>query len=53
MLSPSEIRLVKNESPLAEKQGKLTKNQLQLIYEKHWFHLLVPERLGGKEMPLL
>lgn len=52
MLTPDEVKLIKSESPVAEKQGKLTKKQLQLIYEKRWFHLLVPKSLGGKEMSL-
>lgn len=52
MLTSAEIKLVKEESPLAEKQGKLTQKQLQLIYEKRLFHLLVPESIGGKQMSL-
>lgn len=52
ILTPAEINLIKEESILAEKQGKLTTKQLQLIYKKAWFHLLVPENIGEKELSL-
>lgn len=52
MLTSEEIQLIRNEVQIAEKSGKPTKNQLNLIYKKRWFHLLVPKSMGGKEMPL-
>lgn len=36
----------------AEKLGKLTSKQLAVIYQNRWFHLLVPQNMGGAEMPL-
>lgn len=52
MITSSESNTIKQESFYAEKQGKLTLKQLQLVYENRWFHLLVPEKLGGREMSL-
>lgn len=40
------------EAPEAEKLGKLTGKQLGIIYQNRWFHLLVPQSLGGAEMSL-
>ncbi|TCK83301.1 acyl-CoA dehydrogenase family protein [Albibacterium bauzanense] len=40
------------EAPKAEKLGKLTSKQLDIIYQNRWFHLLVPQSIGGAEMPL-
>src|SRR5690554_1399413 len=40
------------ESLEAEKLGRLTDKQLDIIYQNKWFHLLIPKRLGGAEMPL-
>src|SRR5690554_2260480 len=40
------------EALVAEKLGKLTDKQLDVIYQNRWFHLLVPQSLGGAEMPL-
>ncbi|HUH18068.1 hypothetical protein [Albibacterium sp.] len=40
------------EALVAEKLGKLTPKQLDIIYQNRWFHLLVPKNLGGAEMSL-
>ena len=44
--------LIRRESRQAELRASLTPAQLELVYENQWFHLLVPQRLGGKEMAL-
>src|SRR5690606_22361265 len=44
--------LIRSESRTAEINGALTALQLDLIYANRWFYLLVPESLGGREMPL-
>jgi len=36
----------------AERLGKMTNKQLAIIYQNKWFHLLVPQSMGGAEMPL-
>jgi alkylation response protein AidB-like acyl-CoA dehydrogenase len=46
------LRLIRDEAPLAEKQGSLTENQLQLAYRRKWFKLFVPEEYGGLEASL-
>src|SRR5690554_961124 len=40
------------ESLEAEKLGRLTDKQLDIIYQNKWFHLLIPKSLGGAEMSL-
>ena len=44
--------MIRSEGIQAEKQGKLTKKQLNLIYEQGWFKLFVPAVYGGKQMSL-
>src|SRR5690606_6180124 len=51
-LTKEEIELIKAESDEAESIQRLTAKQLDLIYEREWFHLLVPLKIGGAEMPL-
>lgn len=36
----------------AERQGRLTDAQLDLLYYKGWFNLFVPNKMGGLEMNL-
>lgn len=45
--------LVRQQSPLAEKQGRLTPEMLSLAYSKNWFKLFVPVCYGGagKQLP--
>ncbi len=43
---------IRNEAASAEKQGKLTKKQLNLIHEQDWFKLLAPSSIGGKQYSL-
>ena len=47
-----ETEILYNEAPEAERLGKLTEKQLEIIYQNRWFHLLVPKNLGGEEMSL-
>lgn len=51
-LSQNWIDLIRTEAVAAEKQGKLTKKQLNLIYEQGWFKLMIPTAQGGKQMAL-
>lgn len=41
------------ESSIAEKAGKLTDRQLNIIYAQKLFNLFVPENLGGLELGLI
>lgn len=52
MISKYLKERIRSEAPLAEQQGKLTEQQLAIIYENRWFHLLVPKVYGGEEMNL-
>ena len=47
-----EKEILYKEALVAEKLGKLTSKQLAIIYQNRWFHLLVPNSIGGAEMPL-
>ncbi len=51
-VTPAATQLIKNEAAQAEKQGKLTNKQVQLITEQGWLKALVPTAYGGKQMPL-
>jgi alkylation response protein AidB-like acyl-CoA dehydrogenase len=52
IVSPAIAQSIKNEAAQAEKQGKLTSKQGQLIIEQGWFKALVPSIYGGRQMPL-
>ena len=52
LLKNEWVTMIRSESAQAEKQGKLTKKQLALIYEQEWFKALVPATYGGKQMAL-
>lgn len=52
LLSQNWIDTIRTEATQAEKQGKLTKKQLNLIYEQGWFKLLTPSTYGGKQLGL-
>ncbi len=52
VLAQEWIDSIRTEAVLAEKHGKLTKKQLNLIYEQGWFKLLIPAAYGGKQLPL-
>ncbi len=50
---PHEITsLIRKDSLKAEAQGRLSPEQLALIYREKWFHLFVPEEYGGLAMSL-
>jgi|SRR5690606_1984473 len=48
----SQSDLLVREASEAEKNQRMTQNQLDYIYENELFHLLVPEKNGGAEMDL-
>ena len=51
---PTEIvAQLKEEAPLAEKLGRLTDKQLELVYSCNLFNMLVPKNLGGLELELV
>jgi len=52
LLKPEWTNLIRNEAASAEKAGKLTKKQLNLIYEQDWFKMLAPSTYGGKQLSL-
>lgn len=51
-LTSEDRKLILDESPKAEQLAALTEKQLDLIYRKKWFHLLVPREMGGEQMNL-
>ncbi len=52
LLKPEWINTIRTEAANAEKQGKLTKKQLALIYDQEWFKMLVPTTYGGRQLSL-
>lgn len=52
LLQQNWVETIRTEAAHAEKQGKLTKKQMNLIYEQGWFKLLVPSAYGGKQLSL-
>lgn len=51
-LTPKIIDNIRTESAAAEKSGKLTAKQLELIYENGWLAILIPSVYGGKQMSM-
>lgn len=52
LLSKDDIHLIRSYSLIAKGQGALTPAQLQLIYDRRWFKVLVPAYAGGLELSL-
>jgi indole-3-acetate monooxygenase len=52
-LSIDDRNLIRSHALAAEQQGLLTKEQLQLIYDRDWFRVMVPKYLGGSEWTLM
>lgn len=52
LLSEDNIHLIRSYSLIAEGQGALTPAQLQIIYDRRWFKVMVPAYTGGLELPL-
>lgn len=50
--SSQQTELIRESAVKAEKEGKLTKAQLNLIYELGMFKMFVPLPYGGKQTPL-
>lgn len=46
------INTIRHDAAQAEKTGKLTKKQLNLIADQEWLKLLVPSSMGGKQISL-
>lgn len=52
ILFEEDTHLIRSYSLIAEGQGALTPAQLQLIYDRKWFKVMVPEYAGGLELSL-
>ncbi len=52
VFSKTQTDLIRNEAAAAEQLGKLTAPLLQLVYDHHWFKMLVPARYGGLQSDL-
>src|SRR5688572_27426036 len=52
LLTTDEINLIRRDSITAETQGALTAAQLQLIYNRNLFNIMVPAVCGGLELSL-
>ena len=51
-IQPAHAQLIRDQSAEAEKLGKLTPAQIELVYQQQWLRLLVPAAYGGAEKPL-
>lgn len=47
------LQIILDEETSAEKSGRLTPVQLELIYQEKWFKMFVPKSLAGKGLPLV
>jgi len=52
ILDPKIVSLMRKDAPDAEKNGKFTKAQLNLIHDQKWLKMLAPARYGGLELSL-
>jgi alkylation response protein AidB-like acyl-CoA dehydrogenase len=52
LISDSVLEQLREESAAAENDGRLTANQLAIIYREGWFKMFVPKALGGMELSL-
>lgn len=52
-LSKEDTNLIRSQALQAEQEGQLTTGQLQLIYDRDWFRVMVPKYLGGSEWTLV
>lgn len=48
----AETLLLRQEAPGAEDRKRLTRAQLNIIYQRRWFLIFVPEELGGAGLSL-
>lgn len=51
-LSHEIADIIRKDASEAEAQGRLSPEQLKLIYDQKWFHLFVPEEYGGLALSL-
>jgi alkylation response protein AidB-like acyl-CoA dehydrogenase len=52
VLPPETIDKIRDHAAIAENQGMLSGDQLQLIYEHKWFNLFVPQEHAGLALSL-
>ncbi len=52
VLKQKHIDVIRDSAARAEKDGKLTKAQINIINEQNWFKILAPSSLGGLQLPL-
>ncbi len=51
-LKPEWIELIRSNAAKSEKDKRLTRKQLDLIYSQEWFRMLMPSVYGGKQKPV-
>jgi len=52
LLNPESIQRIRASAADAETEGKLSVDQLAIVYQQQWFKLLMPKTYSGPEMPL-
>ncbi len=51
-INECHVNIIRADAQQAEKTGRLTNGQLQLVYQQQWLKLLVPQVYGGQQLPL-
>jgi len=51
-IKQDDVILIRNYAADAEREGKLTAQQLEIIHRSGWFKLLVPQNYGGLQITL-
>src|SRR5690625_1772660 len=52
MIDENMIEMIRKEAPRMEREGRLTDEVLEYIYDKGLFKLFIPAELGGNMQPL-
>lgn len=52
LLNKETVAIIRNSAAQAEREGRLTDSQLNIIYQNKWFNLFVPKEYGGLELSL-
>lgn len=52
ILAAPDLEILQGYATAAERAGRMQPEQLELIYERGWFRMMVPRRYGGLALPL-
>lgn len=52
LIAAEQTKIIREFAPAAEAAGRLSPEQLRIVYTNNWFNLLVPARFGGMGLSL-